>query len=272
MKLGIVGGGVVGKATARAFLGYGNHEVRVYDVVPERATHSLNDVLECDMIFVCLPTPMKSNGSCDTSALDMFFGEREDGAYKNSYYVIRSTVPIRYCRAVSRRSYIPFIAHWPEFLTARCADTDAKIPARNVIGSDEGSLTCPVARSLHRLCNERWPGVPTFNVTYEVSALVKLAQNAYSAIKITFFNELYDLCEKIGADFSIMREALLAGGWIEPMHTQVPGPDGKRGFGGACLPKDTASLVVCATDDEVLMSMASMAMLKNDSYAALRGR
>ncbi len=220
MKLGIVGGGVVGHATARVFMEF--HEVQVYDMVRERATHSLDQVLACDLVFVCLPTPANANGSCNLIALHEFF----DFAPVGPEYVLRSTVPPGTTRKM--REYGLDIVHSPEFLTARCAVTDAHLPARNIIGG-----YCPLLEELYL---SRFPGVPLHVMEPDESEAVKLICNAFFATKVAFFNEVHALMT------DAVRNAVLADGRIAHSHTQVPGPDGLMGFGGACLPKDTKSL------------------------------
>ena len=71
---------------------------------------------------------------------------------------------------------------------------------------------------------------------------MKAFVNSFYAIKIQFFNELYLLCEKNNCSFDKIKNLMLKNGWINPMHTNVPGPDGKLSYGGACFPKDTCAL------------------------------
>jgi len=246
MKIGIIGNGVVGNATAHALCKHVD-EIRVHDSDPSRSTHALAATLECDLIFVCLPTPQKAGAlECDTSALDSFFGSLLGAQQFNANYVIRSTVPIGYTRALGERMCIPNLVHWPEFLTARSANRDACNPTRIIIGQHHGYLdgAGPCYTQLVELCKETWP-VPLFEVTSNESEAIKLFQNGFSAVKIAYFNEIRSLADTLKLDWNRCLSALLAGGWINPMHTQVPGPDGKRGFGGTCLPKDLANLAEC---------------------------
>lgn len=244
MKIGIVGGGVIGGATARAFAGFVD-EVRVHDVRPERATHKLSQVLECDLIFICLPTPRKLESlECDTSAVEKFVG-LTGPIDRCRNFVLRSTVPIGTTRRLREQYNLPNLIHSPEFLTARTATLDAMMPTRNIVGGGRFVKAGSCADMLASLYVRRFPGVPIYHLTSDESEAVKLFQNAFSAVKIACFNEFRCLADKLGLDWGNCLEALLAGGWINPMHTQVPGPDGKRGFGGACLPKDLDNLIEC---------------------------
>lgn len=236
MRIGVIGGGVVGKATARCFMEHAE-EVCVYDAVKERSTHSVERTLNCDLVFVCLPTPTRSDGSLDVSSIEAFFASVRDEAIN---FVLRSTVPIGTTRMLTDVYKLTNLVHSPEFLTARCAATDAQLPARNVIGDVDATRCCAVLRQLYF---ERFPGVPTYVMRSDESEAVKLIQNSFFAVKISFFNEVNFLCQRLGLDWYRVLAAVLADGRIAHSHTRVPGPDGKHGFGGACLPKDLAGLV-----------------------------
>lgn len=257
MILGIVGAGVVGGAYARAYSGF--CEVRVYDVMPERATHPLPAVLDSDLIFVCLPTPARGDGrGLDTSATEEFFANTpypREGRFKDRCFVLRSTVLVGFTRQMAEKHGLTNLCHSPEFLTARFADLDARMPARNIIGRADtyddwikaGKPQYPnkCRNLLYDLYHKRFNHAPIFEMTSDESEAVKLFQNAFSAVKIACFNEFRSYTDKMDMDWETVCEALLAGGFISPMHTEVPGPDGERGFGGACLPKDLACLAEC---------------------------
>lgn len=247
-KIGVIGGGVVGRATARAFIEHAG-EIRIYDTVPERATATLRDTLACDLIFVCLPTPSKNSDdramACDTSYLDRFFFEMVNGPYKNANFVLRSTVPVGYTRRLSQQG-LSNVCHSPEFLTARCSITDAQIPARNIIGVPSTRLDLDDgACKLARLYQSRFPGVSLQVMSSDESETVKLMLNSFFAVKVAYFNEAYSFAKARGLDWDRIREGVLSDGRIAHSHTMVPGPDGKRGYGQACLPKDIQNFINC---------------------------
>lgn len=258
MRIGIIGNGVVGSATAAAFKDY---EVRITDRLRARETHQLSDVLECDLIFLCLPTPQKEGSlECDTSAIDGFFQHGMPARFKEVNLVLRSTVPVGYTRKAREAFGLPNLVHSPEFLTARTAVHDACNPKRMVIG--DGRLA-GIPRRLTQLYQDRWPEVPVFQMTSDESEFLKLLQNSFSAVKIAFFNEAHSLSVKLDLAWERVIEALLAGGWINPMHTQVPGPDGKFGFGGSCLPKDLANLCNELLKEDLTATMTCGALTRN---------
>lgn len=261
MKIGIVGVGVVGGATAASFRSH-VESVLCYDVNPSRSTHTLAEVLACDIIFVSLPTPQKPDSNeCDTSIVDSALLGM---AGNTRTIVLKSTTPIGYTREARKKYNLPGLLHSPEFLTARTAVEDACNPTRNIIGNPREANGIE-SMILVNLYEQRFPRVPLFRMSSDESEAVKLFQNAFSAIKVATFNEFRCLADARGMDWDRVLTALLVGGWINPMHTQVPGPDGKRGFGGACLPKDTANLAACFDEAGIYQTMAS-ASLRRNSY------
>jgi len=291
MIIGIIGNGVVGGATAEAFK---DHEIRITDRLRSRETHQLSDVLESGIIFICLPTPQKEDSmECDTTAIDSFFEYGLPSRFEKANFVLRSTVPVGYTRKARETFDLPNLVHSPEFLTARTAKEDACNPTRMVIGYP-GPNPLTRAKSLHDLYKETFTfkgdceecgglgylkqgGLPEcyacegsgdraaqiFEMSSDESEFVKLLQNAFSAVKIAFFNEARTFSDLKGLDWERCVKALLAGGWINPMHTQVPGPDGKRGFGGTCLPKDLASFAFQLLTNDLRADMSAGAYDRN---------
>ncbi len=262
MKIGVIGGGVVGQATARCWLEHCS-EVRVHDLDPRRSTHNQGDTIGgTDLVFVCLPE----------ANLDAFFSVVKYWKYQN--FVLRSTVPIGTTCRLSQQCNLPNLVHSPEFLTARCAATDAQMPARNVIGSPAGARTdCWLV--LQGLYEKRFPGVPIWCMTSDDSEAVKLIVNSFFAVKVSFFNECRSLCDKLSLDWDMVLAGVLSDGRIAHSHTRVPGPDGKRGFGGACLPKDLEMMRQCLHEANVLDLICNAAQLRNvqdrrDDHAAGR--
>jgi UDPglucose 6-dehydrogenase len=265
MKIGIVGNGVVGQATARSYLEHVK-EVRCYDTDRLRRTHSLHETIACDIVFVCLPTPKhKDKDGIDTSIIESFFAPI---ARSTNNFVIKSTVSIGTTRRLADDYQLPNLCHSPEFLTARCALIDAQMPSRNVIGSPNAKdgLIVPNdgMRLLTKLYEKRFPGVDTYLMSSEESEALKLIQNSFFAVKVAFFNEVHRVCEEQKLDWSCIRDALLADGRIHPSHTIVPGPDGKFGFGGACLPKDLNALITYMDQIGIPSHVLHAAQWRND--------
>jgi nucleotide sugar dehydrogenase len=257
MTLGIIGNGVLGGAMIRGLTEFAK-EIRVYDVVREKTTHTLSDTLGSDLVFLCLPTPARARGTCDTSQLealiDAICTDYHDRRQATPYLVVRSTVSVGFTDRMARKmveaGLPPRLVHNPEFLTARCAAVDFQTPSRHIIGQplDGGHLSPPhpivqeTSERLRCLLMERFSGIPTHIMTSDESELVKLTCNSFFALKVMFFNGVKQLCDARELSYDAILQGVLSDGRIAHSHTQVPGPDGQPGFGGTCLPKDLENL------------------------------
>lgn len=258
MKIGIIGGGVVGQATARAFIEH-VEEVRVVDLLRERSTHKLGEERGCDLNFICLPTPQTEGLlDCDLGFINCYLNSIK-GSWKN--LVLRSTVPIGFTQRAKEMYALPNLIHSPEFLTARCSYTDAQLPSRNIIGGDDGGSGC--VRTLYDLYYHRFPSVPIFKMTSDESEAVKLFLNGFFATKVSYFNEVKTLAEALGLDWRKVMDGVMSDGRIAHSHVTVPGPDGKYGFGGTCLPKDQANLIDCFNKMGLAAPINFAAMTRN---------
>lgn len=236
MKVGIIGNGFVGNAI------YQNikdkiQNLFVFDVDDSKRLSSYEDTIESDIIFVCLPTPMKDRmgGECNLSYIDNFFDSLPSNL--NGIFVIKSTVPIGTTKRLSEKRNDLNIIHNPEFLTARNSVEDFNNADRNIIGGDESSSLI-----LKKFYDEYFSHIPTFIVSSNESETIKYFSNTYLSVKVAYFNLLYDLCEKLEMDFESIRKCVSSDKRIGNSHTYVPGIDGDRGFGGTCFPKDLNAL------------------------------
>jgi UDPglucose 6-dehydrogenase len=252
--IGVIGGGVTGRAVARGFMEHA--AVCLHDVVPERSVDPLDRAAKCEFVFICLPTPAKPDGACDASAIEAFLQQAYEQEWwrRDSVYVIKSTVPVGFTQVMSAK-YLhgrPLL-HSPEFLTARRSLTDFQLPARNIIGypltNREGvAVFNPAIHALHSLYARRFPGAPILKMNAKASELVKLACNSFFAAKVSMFNLFAELAATHDLKWEDVRAGILGDGRIAHAHTQVPGPDGLRGYGGACLPKDLENLEHCCRE------------------------
>lgn len=265
-SFGIVGHGFVGRATARCFMEHG--EVRIYDVVPELRTHSVEETLACDFVFICLPTP----DDCDTSIIEEFFSNHvhpfDAAYYSETTFILKSTVPVGTTKSLAQRyaGYIGGIVHSPEFLTARCAVVDAQCPARMIVGdtSSDYQKTNKAAIEVLRLYRARFPGANVILMRSDESEFVKLACNSFFALKVWFFNALREQCGPSSLDWEQVRAGILSDGRIAHAHTQVPGQDGGVGFGGACLPKDLTALAKLTGSPVLRMVLKDNARMRGE--------
>jgi UDP-glucose 6-dehydrogenase len=136
--------------------------------------------------------------------------------------------------------------HLPEFLSAATATVDLLEPAHVdvLVGVPSGTPASvgERARSLVGRCLSA-PHQRVTVLSATEAECTKLFCNTFYATKVQLFNEYYSICQQQGVSFSRVRDSMVRQGWIHPMHTQVPGPNGQFGFGGHCLPKDLKALV-----------------------------
>ena len=235
--IGIVGNGFVGSAVANGFEGH--HELRIFDVEPQRRTHDYNGVIHSDYVFVCLPTPMTNaeGGECNLSIVEDFFKGIPDTC--SSIFIIKSTVPIGTTERLCKEYPNLNIIHNPEFLTAINAKEDFINADRHIVGGEE-TLTSQVKE----LYQTRFPNTPVISMKSSESECVKYFANCFLATKVMVFNEMKLLCNGLDSvDYNNVAEGVVSDSRIGNSHYSVPGPDGDYGFGGTCFPKDINALI-----------------------------
>ena len=251
MKLGIIGNGFVGNAIAHAFIPC--MEVKIYDKNPEKSFNTLEDVVnDSDVVFVSVPTPMRSDGTIDLSIVESVFDSIQV-CYKpesSAVFVLKSTVVPGTTRRLKQRHPTLQIVFNPEFLTERHARFDFLNQSRIVLGFetdlDDGNRNLSVER-VKGLYNERFSGSNFITTTYETAEMIKYFNNLFFAVKVSFMNEMKLVAEKtklINWDKAV--RGFVSDGRVGDSHLQVPGPDGKRGFGGSCFPKDINAFMTFA--------------------------
>tara|TARA_Y100001938_G_C8089308_1_gene434078 strand:+ start:431 stop:1282 length:852 start_codon:yes stop_codon:yes gene_type:complete len=236
-KIGIVGNGYVGGAIAHGFspAATGTCEVKVYDVLPERATHSLYEVVnDSEFIFVSVPTPMNKNGSISLKLINDAFKQIDDiNEQENNIVILKSTVVPGTTEKLQKKYPKLNIVFNPEFLTEKSARLDFINQTRIVLGGNK-IHTSQVAE----LFNERFKYCHIIQTDFKTSEMIKYFCNVFFSVKVSFANEMKIICDTIGADWDKALEGFVADGRIGDSHLNVPGPDGKWGFGGSCFPKD----------------------------------
>lgn len=230
--IGIVGNGFVGNAVYQNLKD--NVECKVFDVDKNKSLNTLNEVLNQDFIFLCLPTPMKSTGECDLSILDNFFENLKENV--SGTFVIKSTVPIGTTKKYSKKYNV---IHNPEFLTARNAVEDFRNSERNIIGGQK-----ELCEKFAKFFSSMFPNIPSIITTSDESESIKYFSNTFLSLKVAYFNKMYDLCEKLGLNYDTVCNGVTSDSRIGKSHSKVPGVDNDRGFGGTCFPKDLNSLIV----------------------------
>ena len=242
MKLGIIGNGFVGNAIAHAFIPY--MEVKIYDKDPEKCHDTLNQVVnDSDVVFVSVPTPMRQDGTIDLSIVESVFSDIEkENSNKEVVFVLKSTVVPGTTRQLKKRHPGLRIVFNPEFLTERHARFDFLNQSRIVLGTERDFgewLTNRDIDKVKELYETRFHSNNFIVSNYETAEMIKYFNNLFFAVKVSFMNEMKLVAEKVG---NINWQSAVAGfvsdGRVGDSHTLVPGPDGKKGFGGSCFPKD----------------------------------
>lgn len=235
MKIGVVGYGVVGKHMAADIKAAG-HECLIYDTLPKYRSISAfrEQINTCDAAFVCVSTPEGPDGAADISAIRDVAGWLD-----TPVIIIRSTVPPGTTNFVQNANPFHAVAFVPEFIGegVNAPYNALRQPPFLVVGADP-LVRDRVLAVLSVLYNAECEFVSTDAITAEC---IKYAENIYLATKVTLFNEFYDWVTGLGGDWGQFVNGLTHDYRIGRSHTHVY-PD-NRGWGGRCLPKDTAALL-----------------------------
>lgn len=252
MTVGIIGNGFVGEAQAFAFSL--SNKVLIYDIDPKKSFNTLEEVHTADFIFVCVPTPMFESGEQDTQYIQNVFNYAKVGPI----YIIKSTVSPGTTESLRKKYPTLNIVFSPEFLTERIAKLDMMMQARIIFGGPK-ELTDKVQNLYEgRFMNRHF--IHTDSTTAE---FIKYMNNCFFATKVSLLNEYKRLGEKIGIDWDTAMHGFAADGRVGDSHMQVPGPDGKLGFGGACFPKDINALITLAKEYNINMNVLKAAWVTN---------
>jgi UDPglucose 6-dehydrogenase len=277
MQIGIVGNGYVGNATS--LLKSDDVKVFIYDRDNEKCSPlglKLREIACCDFIFVCVPTPMSDDGSCHINIVESVVSDLEDAGARLRDIVIRSTVPVGTARSLG-------VNFMPEFLTEANWENDFVENKNWIVGLDDSCKENQEKfRKLFKMVKAG--GKIKSSVCHfcssEEAELIKYTRNCFLATKVSFFNEIERFCEKKDLNYEAVRLLVGLDKRVGASHTAVPGPDGKRGFGGTCFPKDMGALLYQMQAEQNLESyIIEAALARNNQvdrpeqdWAADKGR
>ncbi len=257
-KIGICGCGFVGNAIYNFFLNRKKEQIKEpdYQIFVYDKYKKINDIetsidilFETDILFICLPTNLDSlTNTYNMSEIDNTLLILNDNNY-NGVIIIKSTVLPDYCFKMNNLYPRLKIINNPEFLSARTAIEDFANQSHIILGYTKYSESS--IEIINDMYKTLFPNAKISISTSEESALVKLGCNSFYAMKIEYFTELYLLCQKMNISFDNVKNMMLKNNWINPMHTIIPGPDGKISYGGACFPKDIEALSNYMKDNSV---------------------
>jgi nucleotide sugar dehydrogenase len=248
MKISIIGLGFVGNAMYDSFknkieeLQINDLVIYGYDKYRNGGIGTLIECIDSDIIFTALPTLFDEQlKSYDNSPTLEVLNELQNNGY-TGIVVIKSTVEPQFTETTSLKFTSMNFIHNPEFLTARTAYDDFHSQKHIVLGKSE-KCTINSIEKVKLFYSKLYESSKISECTSTESECMKMFCNTFYAVKIQYFNELYLLSQKIGADYCEIVKLMLGNDWINPMHTNVPGPDGKLSYGGLCFPKDTNALL-----------------------------
>jgi UDP-glucose 6-dehydrogenase len=224
MNIAIIGNGIVGKATKKVLIG----NVSFHD--PKQGLEC--DYKDADVVFICTPTD--------------YVQEYLKELTHHPYVFIRSTIPFDLVVDTD-------FAVWPEFLTERSWQYDAKNPLCLICGGNIEQV-----QLLKEITDfQKWylPNLNWFQTTNHTAALMKNATNVFYAMKVSYANMLHSLCQENNLSYNELKHCLKQDPRMGNVHWDVPGPDGKKGFGGKCFPANLELMIQQMTDNDLLIEV-----------------
>ena len=263
MKLTLLGYGFVGKAVHALFEDH--YEISIVD--PAYTSNKIKDEFS-DGYIICLPTPENINGSCDMSVINEMLEQISKNKGGSARVLIKSTISLEGWEYIDKVYPHLEITFSPEFLTAANAAEDFKNQDTILFGSNTMDTlvfgSAPADKFWVDVFTKCKDFTPVYSSIPEL-IMTKYVRNCFLATKVAFFNEIYDLCqERNDMDYDEIASLVGLDDRIGKSHMQVPGPDGDRGFGGACFPKDTKALKATFQANDVNPYILSGVIRAND--------
>ena len=247
MKIGIVGQGYVGTAVRAVFQKH--YYISTYDINSDLSTcDTLQElVTQSNVMFVCVPTPMNTDGSCNIDIVEDVISDINDSVHidrlnhnpkTDKIVVIKSTVPPGTTDRLNKENDNVTVIFNPEFLTEANFIEDFKNQDRIIIGGDR-----PATTRVRQMYSVAFPETPIVKTGPTTAEMVKYMTNSFLAVKVSFANEIKLICDKLDVDYDKVVEYTTYDERLGKSHWAVPGPDGHSGFGGSCFPKDINALI-----------------------------
>ena len=260
MNIGIIGQGFVGNAVFNKFKNYYN--VLTFDLDKTLCNSSFEKInKDCKYIFVCLPTPMNIDGSCYTGIVEdllIKLDKHSKEFSQSKIVVVKSTIP----PGTTKKWNVKFdnlsVVFNPEFLTEANAVKDYENQNRIILGGPKNETL-----QLNSIFSKVFPNAKIINTNSTDAEMVKYTTNSFLAMKVSFANEIYQICKKVNADYDKVIESTIQDERLGTSHWKVPGPDGDFGYGGHCFPKDINALISVAINNNISPKMLIATNEKN---------
>jgi UDPglucose 6-dehydrogenase len=260
MNIGIIGQGFVGNAVYNKFKNYYN--VFTFDLDKSLCNSSFEDINEeCKYIFVCLPTPMNNDGSCYTGIVEELLikiNKYSKEISQTKIVIVKSTIPPGTTKNWNHKFDNLCVVFNPEFLTEANAVKDYENQNRIILGGPKNETL-----QLNSIFLKVFPTAKVINISSTDAEMVKYTTNSFLAMKVSFANEIYQICKKVNADYDKVIESTIEDDRLGTSHWKVPGPDGDFGYGGHCFPKDINALIRVALDNNISPKMLKATNEKN---------
>jgi UDPglucose 6-dehydrogenase len=253
MNIGVIGLGIIGSACKFGFEKLG-HKVLGHDIALDT---KLSDLVNCEIVYVCVPTPSNEDGSCNTNIVEQVVYDLKQLDYKG-IIAIKSTVKPHTTQKLLDKTGLK-LCFVPEFLRERCAITDfTENHSLLAIGTHSDEIFEVVKK-----CHGNYPKHITKLIPTEAE-LLKYYSNVYNAMKITFANEMYEICSKLGVDYSAIKNSFVKRETTKDIYLDVN--DNFRGYAGVCLPKDTKALDAFAKELGLDLKLFETIDKENDKF------
>ena len=271
-KLGIIGQGFVGSAV---FQGLKEHyKIETYDINLQCTQPDLRSLYWAtdQVMFLCLPTPMDKDGRCHLGIIEPVL-EELNSFQPGKIIVVKSTIPPGTTERWNNKYENIDIVFNPEFLTEANSIEDFKNQNRIIIGGPR-----PATTKVRRIFKKAFPKVPIVKTSSTIAETVKYFTNAFLAMKVSYANEMYEICKGLNIDYDKVVEYAQYDERLGNSHLEVPGPDGDFGYGGHCFPKDVQAFIkiACANNVHPLMLLATHAknleVRRNRDWEEQKGR
>lgn len=237
--IAIAGYGFVGKAYYEVFKNHHNLEI----IDPAYKPKRIYEIEELEAVICCVGTPQGDDGSCDGTSVFQVLDDTPD----HIPVLIKSTISIDVWYQIQERYPNKKVAFSPEFLRAATATTDLENSTMFILSGNGVDFW-------RRFYKRRFSQKKVHLYSVEEAILIKYFRNSYLATKVSFFNQVYDLCEKYNVNFDCVRQGVGDDDRIGHSHSFVD-PDHGRGWNGMCFPKDTAALLEMAKNKNVNLSL-----------------